>query len=391
MTKASTPKPHRRALCLTLIVLCVAGGAAGGEAGAVEVALISAPDDEHFGTVEIRGLSRGTLQHLAEISAGANFSWTDRFPVYTGTEPPDDHPAMLGSYRIESDRVRFIPRFPLLAGQPYCARWRASTQQDWQIEARFSLPAATFGRASTTEVVAIYPSAAALPANLLKLYLQFSAPMSRGEAYDHLRLLRADGSEVQLPFVAPHHELWNATTDRLTLFFDPGRIKRGVAPNTTVGPPLRAGESYRLVIDPGWPDARGLPLREGFEKSFRVVEADRKPPAVEGWRLDPPAGDTALLTIDFPEALDHALLARMLEVLDAQDETVAGTVEVSAGARRWTFRPARPWRPGPYRIRVDTRLEDLAGNSLRRAFESRLDEPGRVEPTLLLEFAVGSP
>ena len=36
---------------------------------------------------------------------------------------------------------------------------------------------------------------------------------------------------------------------RLTLLFHPGRVKRGVGPNEALGPPLRSGETFRLVVD----------------------------------------------------------------------------------------------------------------------------------------------
>ena len=42
-------------------------------------------------------------------------------------------------------------------------------------------------------------------------------------------------------------ELWDADQCRLTLFFDPGRIKRGLRPHLEAGPPLTEGEAYRLT------------------------------------------------------------------------------------------------------------------------------------------------
>ena len=69
-----------------------------------------------------------------------------------------------------------------------------------------------------------------LPENLLKFYVHFSAPMSRGNIYDYIRLLNADGKQVELPFLEIDEELWDDSLTRLTLFIDPGRIKRGVLP-----------------------------------------------------------------------------------------------------------------------------------------------------------------
>ena len=42
----------------------------------------------------------------------------------------------------------------------------------------------------------VYPSANVLPSNQLRLYIYFSAPMSRGEAARYLHVLDENGSKV---------------------------------------------------------------------------------------------------------------------------------------------------------------------------------------------------
>jgi hypothetical protein len=54
---------------------------------------------------------------------------------------------------------------------------------------------------------------------------------------------------------------------RLTLFIDPGRIKRGVAPLEEIGPALHAGKRYTLEIDSGWHDASGCRCVRVFGKN----------------------------------------------------------------------------------------------------------------------------
>ena len=48
-----------------------------------------------------------------------------------------------------------------------------------------------------------------LPANELKLYIYFSAPMSRGEAWKHIHLLDDAGKPVPLAFLELDQELWD--------------------------------------------------------------------------------------------------------------------------------------------------------------------------------------
>ena len=73
--------------------------------------------------------------------------------------------------------------------------------------------------------------------------------------------------------------------------------------------------------------------------------------------------------MSFPRPLDHALLERLLSVRDPSGKPVVGTAVIREPETRWEFRPASPWLAGNYRLIVDTRLEDLAGNRVGRPFE----------------------
>jgi hypothetical protein len=42
---------------------------------------------------------------------------------------------------------------------------------------------------------------------------------------------------------------------------------------------------------------------------------------------------------------------------------------VSSAETRWAFAPSSAWKRGGYTLRVDTELEDLAGNNLRKLFD----------------------
>ena len=224
----------------------------------------------------------------------------------------------------------------------------------------------------------VYPSSATLPENLLKFYLHFSAPMQRGHVYDHIRLLGEAGKPVELPFLELDEELWNPEMTRLTIFIDPGRIKREVRPLEEIGPALEAGKDYQLVIDSAWLDSRRAPLRETFRKSFRVGPPDRDPPDPARWKVSTPmAGTTGALTVTFPEPIDYALALRMIRVADHTGATVEGTPSLADHETRWTFTPKSPWQRGRHDLRIQKSIEDLAGNNIGKAFEVDLFE--RVE------------
>lgn len=301
--------------------------------------------------------------------------WLSLFALYAGE---GDVPPMLGSYTVESGTLTFRPRYPAAPGVAVRAVFRPPGGPP--VEAVFGATAGDI--TPTTSVERVYPSASLLPDNQLKLYIQFSASMSRGEAWQRIHLLNEQGSAVELPFLEIDQELWDFAQRRLTVLFDPGRIKRGLVPREELGPVLIEGGQYTLVIDREWRDARGVALREGFRKQFRVGPADRVPPEPREWRLTTPAARTTdALVADIPEPMEWALLERLLQVSGPAGPVagpVAGIVTVERGETQWRFVPAQPWQPGEYQLIVNTALEDLAGNKIGRPFDVDLDQFSQV-------------
>ena len=312
--------------------------------------------------------------------------WQALFSLYVNSGSPSEEslPPLLGSYRIEQDDLIFQPRFPLEPGLRYRAVFNPRMQPNVAqssdgsryISVTFAIPKAEAIASTTVENV--YPSTDRLPENQLKFYLHFSAPMSRGEAYHRIHLLDESGEPVDLPFLELDEELWDREGKRLTLLFDPGRIKQGLVPHEEVGAAIKEGHNYRLVIDRDWLDAERSPLKEGFEKSFGVVAADRESPDPKTWRLTSPRGGTLQpLSIEFPEPMERALLLRLLDVMDPAENFLDGSVQVDREETRWQFTPREPWSVGDYSLSIGTTLEDLAGNRIGRLFEVDVFE--RVE------------
>ena len=288
--------------------------------------------------------------------------WSSVLAVYTGS---GDAPAMLGSYDVTGHVLTFHPRFPSAAGVHYRAVFKAPGVE--RIEASFDVPSAT---TALTRVEKIFPSTDVLPSNALRFYIYFSAPMSRGEAWTHIHLVDADTSRtVEIPFLELDQELWDQNNQRLTVLFDPGRIKRGLVPTTTIGPAVVEGKHYKLVIDRDWHDARGVGLVEGFEKSFRGGPADRVAADPTKWRVDAPkAGTIEPLVVVFAKPMDYVLLQRMIGVsLDGRE--MAGAIEVRHNETEWRFTPREAWKAGAYRVAADNTLEDICGNHLDRPFD----------------------
>jgi hypothetical protein len=346
------------------------------EAGGTSVDVIDLPADR----LEALGRLKQTPEKWAKLLA----VYVDRPPA----KDRDDQPALLGSYHVEAGVLRFKPRFPLAKGTRYRVVFRPTDKAE-PVVVVLSLPKPA---KEPTRLTHVYPSRDALPENQLKFYLHFSAPMGRGEAYRRVHLLDERGKEIERPFLELDQELWDREGKRFTLFFHPGRIKRGLRPREEDGPTLEEGKRYTLVIDRAWGDADGDPLKETCRKSFRALPPDDTPPDPKNWKLQAPAaGSRAPLVVTFPEPLDHALLQHSLWVTDAAGRKVPGQVRVGAEETRWELTPEKPWAAGKYHLVADTQLEDLAGNSIGRPFEVDVFRPVQREiksETVRLPFEV---
>jgi hypothetical protein len=273
------------------------------------------------------------------------------FTVTTGP----GNPPLFGTHSVENGQLVFRPRFPLSPGVTYYARFG-----DVSAVIQGPQPVPT----PPTQVVAIYPSLPVLPDNQLKFYLVFSAPMRGGdEIWSKIRLVDSNGTPAYLPFVS--QELWNRDFTRLTLIFDPGRIKRGVKPNVDMGPVLVEGKHYTLIVDRELKDGNGNPLNQAFRHDFAAGPAERRAIDPQQWKFaDPRPGTMVPLTIYFDRPLDYALLGDVFQI-----PGVSGKGAIHPGETSWSFQPDQPWKEGDYNLVISMTLEDLAGNRIGRPFD----------------------
>ena len=272
---------------------------------------------------------------------------------------------MAGRLVRDGADVCFVPRFPFVEGTTY------TVVVDGTVAAVLVRP--RLDRPATTEVVGIHPTANEVPRNLLRLYVSFSAPMSEGQAARHVRLVDDGGEEVSGALLPTEHELWDGPRRRLTVLLDPARIKRGLVGHREAGYPLQPGVPFRLVVDDGFLDAAGRPLRSRAERRYQVGDDERHRVEPGRWTLAVAAHDpSAPLEVSFERPLDHGLLARCLRVIGPDGRPVEGSSAAGEQERSWSFRPREAWAPGEHRLVVDPVLEDLAGNSVDRVFDRDL-------------------
>lgn len=293
---------------------------------------------------------------LQQSGAGLSGGMQVRLLAYNNRAP------VLGSYTTEGNDLVFRPLVPFTAGLSYAV---------WQHTKRIgSVTVPVNFKQVQPNLVAIYPNNDTLPENLLKFYLHFSQPMRTGESLNHIKLINSRGDTLSQTFLNLQPELWDTSRTILTLWLDPGRIKRELKPNMKLGNPLQKGERYTLLISNQWKDAQALPLAETYEKHFIAGARDAAAPNIAQWELNAPKLNSRQpIIMNTITSLDHYLLAESISILNKHGEMVKGKVWIDPSDRLYQFTPLQPWQEGVYTLQVNARLEDLAGNNLNKLFD----------------------
>ena len=295
--------------------------------------------------------------------------------------------AVQGRYVIENDYLVFAPYFPFERGMTYVVRTKHTA-----IDTSYSYQSFQVGKKQVVDeakVISIYPSANKLPENLLRFYFYFNTPMKKGQALKYIQLVDVEGNIDNHAFMEFKQELWSADGKRLTILFDPGRIKRGVSTNMELGPALLEGNKYQLIISGAWQDVHGQELSVKTMKEFVVGKAYRQQIKVDELEIQQPeANSDDTLSIYFDRIIDHALVHSMLRIEDENEMLITGHWEMSDEERTVQFTPEYRWKKGQYRIIMDSRLEDVVGNNLNNLLDQESNEQKSNIQQLIRRFTI---
>lgn len=326
----------------------------------------------------VLGIDDANLDAL-RTSHWSNDQWHSLFRV---TVSAKDSIPVEGQYIVTDSSAEFRPAFPFEPGRLYSARFDPTKlpkpSQDSVVTALIDVKRAS--GVTPTVVVRMTPTGDELPENLLRIYIEFSSAMSREPGTAFIHLINDNGREVKNAFLPLEADFWNPAHTRYTVFFDPGRVKRGILPNEQMGRALKAGRAYAIVVDTGWHDALGNSLGAPYRREFRAGAAIATPISLNDWGIQPPtAGGRAPLVVRFARPLDAGLLRRALGVESKSGTAIPGDISIEDREMEWRFTPRAPWTAGDYNLVALSILEDVAGNQINKPFEVDMFE--RVDST----------
>ena len=306
----------------------------------------------------------------------------DNFSTRVIIQGSNNQTSILGGFVKQGSSVNFKPLIPLSPGLAY---------EIWQGNRLIGSIKVPVNIGKAPELVAIYPMQDTVPENLLKFYFRFSAPMRTGEVLNHIYLLDNHQDTMRNVFLNLQPELWDKTGTVLTLWLDPGRIKRDLMLNHQLGNPLKRSQSYRLIVSHEWKDNRGLTLAKTFIKKFTAGDRDGTVPDIAKWELHiPKPGGNEPLIIKTHEPLDHYLLQESVTITDSKGKILYTNNVVSDQDKTLKLTPLPEWTAGKYSLLVKANLEDLCGNNLNRVFDRDIRKDGQLHKTFFIrEFEVG--
>ena len=217
------------------------------------------------------------------------------------------------------------------------------------------------------KVTKIFPSSDTLPANLLRMYVQFSEPMKTTGNLEKIVLLDENEREVKGAIFNNVYELWDKEQLQLTLIFDPARVKTGLQANEKLGRALKPNKNYQLILE-------GLEtidhrLISPYAKRFFVDVADTIQPNINNWNIAAPKiGTSSALKISLQQEADWMSLNHRLLVTDETGSFIDGRIEIGFDQKEWSFFPTEKWERKKYFLNVNTRFADPCGNNLNGLF-----------------------
>ena len=275
--------------------------------------------------------------------------------------------AILGDFNQEQSQVVFTPVIPFTKGEKY------QVLTDGQILYEFSIE--KNAESEKPILLSIQPELDTVPENLLKMYFTFSKPMQESKkTLDFIKVIEIESQKEVSPFLYLENELWNLNRTQLTLWLDPGRIKKGLIPNQEKGIPLEGGKTYEITVSSDLQDATGETLEKNYNRKFFIGKRDEQKPSLKLWKkITPKSGTKEAFSIDFQDYIDVNLIEDLIQTMTETQEKVEGKLLPSKDGSSFSFIPVKQWKTGYYSVKINANLEDLAGNNMNRLFDNDLE------------------
>ncbi|SMG27034.1 hypothetical protein SAMN05661096_01566 [Marivirga sericea] len=284
---------------------------------------------------------------------------------------------IIGEIERNQKGVTFLPIVPFSPDESYEVWNSKSKLFEFTVKSNLSVP----------RLINVYPLSNEVPANFLKFYLEFSNSMGEVNPYEKISLYKGN-QKLEHAILRLDPPLWNEDRTVLTVWLEPGRIKTDLGPNRMIGSILKPADSIEILIEP----LRGmnaLKMDSTYRKRIVILPRDEIKPSIQNWKLETPVvSSTEQLMINTLEVMDYGSTVSGIKILYGGKDFSGSTDFVNDTTV--SFKPDAKWKSGSYILRVNTKVEDLAGNNFNRLFEEDLHGNNTIpeDDAVELEFRI---
>lgn len=294
----------------------------------------------------------------------------------------DKKQPIFGDFTKKNDTLVFTPVIPLSSNTSYQIKRNGIVISEFFVE--------TSILKNNPKILDIYPKIDTVPENLLKMYIIFSKPMQQvKDAKEFISVYDLTKNKEIDIFLDLETELWNNNNTELTLWLDPGRIKKGLIPNEKQGKPIEQGKKYLIKIDRNWFDTNENSLDKDYQKEIFVTQKDIIKPSKKQLQIFTPEFNTKNnLKIESSEELDMMLIEDNFSIY-MNNTLISGAFSFDKKAKIVYFKPNNKWTKGNYKLIIKSQQEDLAGNNFNRLFDRDIKKDN-INPLqkIELEFSI---
>jgi hypothetical protein len=233
-------------------------------------------------------------------------------------------------------------------------------------------------RAALTENgIQVFPSAAEIPANLLRFHLRFDEVPDVFNVGTAIRLIDANEAVVDHVFLDLNEGLWSADGLTLTVMLHPGRIKTGLVAGRNFGNAFREYDQYELQLrrehvpffQGGSPSSASAADEWVCIKRFTAIPAITTAIDAQSLLLSAPdARSLSPLSITFPRSIDRLAAENYVRLSNATDAVLDIKIAVDSAERTIHLVPRCTWPLEPVTVSFSDDFEDVSGNRLSSAF-----------------------
>jgi hypothetical protein len=267
---------------------------------------------------------------------------------------------VIGEISRKNGIIVFTPVQKLSQGNRYTLRW---------LEQNYYFQVGIPDNYSYLDVVAVFPSANEVPANIARWYLQLNKSIDVTNFSEACILNNSKGDTLNaairpLKYYSQNEHILLVEVEKNYSFVQ--------------------GQDHQLILSGRLRDKNGIAMGKDWVYTFDVIKPKTTLPDASDWRISSPQKTTReALSIVCGESMDFRSLIEGVNIINSDNQILQGKWTSGTEEKSFSFKPNIPWQKGLYNIKVYNTVVDIADNQL-----TSFSNNEEVDAYIILNFQV---